>query len=195
MSDFTSDFWSWWITAIVLGGIFWCIWLLLVSSKSKLPPGAKAEATGHVWDENLEELNNPLPRWWIIMFYITIVFGLAYFVLYPGLGSFPGLLSWTEKGQYENEISAADTKYGPLYDQYMNLDIPSVAAEEDAINMGERLYVNYCAVCHGSDARGATGFPNLRDSDWLYGGTPEAIKHSIMHGRQAVMPAWKRANR
>ncbi|MGB5276237.1 MAG: cytochrome-c oxidase, cbb3-type subunit III [Gammaproteobacteria bacterium] len=191
MSDFTSDFWSWWITAIVLGGIFWCIWLLLANSKSKLPAGSKAKATGHVWDENLEELNNPLPRWWMLMFYITIAFGLAYLALYPGLGTYAGVLGWTEKGQYESEIAAADTQYGPLYDKYMNEDIPAIAADQDAINMGERLYVNYCAVCHGSDARGAAGFPNLRDSDWLYGGTPEAIKHSIMSGRRAIMPAWE----
>ena len=100
MSDFTSDFWSWWIIAIVLGGIAWCIWLLVSSSKGKVP-GGKIEATGHVWDEDLQELNNPLPRWWIFMFYITIVFGLAYFALYPGLGTFQGILGWSEKGQYE----------------------------------------------------------------------------------------------
>ena len=190
MSDFTSDFWSWWIITIVVGGIVFCIWLLLGNKKSTLPAGGTAEATGHVWDENLEELNNPLPRWWIIKFYITIVFGIAYLALYPGLGTFEGVLGWTEKGQYEAEISAADTKYGPLYDKYMNQAIPAVAADEDAMKMGERLYVNYCAVCHGSDGRGATGFPNLRDDDWLYGGTPEAIKHSLLYGRQAVMPAW-----
>ena len=191
MSDFTSDFWSWWIITIVVGGIVFCIWLLLGNKKSTLPAGGTAEATGHVWDEDLEELNNPLPRWWIIKFYITIVFGIAYFALYPGLGTFEGVLGWTEKGQYEAEISAADTKYGPLYDKYLNQAIPAVAADDDAMKMGERLYVNYCAVCHGSDARGATGFPNLRDGDWLYGGTPEAIKHSLLYGRQAVMPAWQ----
>lgn len=191
MSDFTSDFWSWWIIAIVLGGIVYCIWLLVSNKKSTLPAGGTAEATGHVWDENLEELNNPLPRWWIIKFYITIVFGIAYLALYPGLGKFEGILGWTELGQYEAEISAADTKYGPLYDKYQNQAIPAVAADEDAMNMGERLYVNYCAVCHGSDARGATGFPNLRDSDWLYGGSPEAIKHSIMYGRLGAMPSWE----
>ena len=190
MSDFTSDFWSWWIITIVVGGIVFCIWLLLANRKSTLPAGGTAEATGHVWDEDLEELNNPLPRWWIIKFYITIVFGIAYFALYPGLGTFEGILGWTEKGQYEAEIAAADNKYGPLYDKYMNLAIPAVAADEDAMKMGERLYVNYCAVCHGSDARGATGFPNLRDDDWLYGGDAATIKATLVNGRQAVMPAW-----
>ena len=193
MSDFTSDFWSWWITVIIVGGIAWCIWLLMTNTKGKLPAEGKAEATGHVWDENLEELNNPLPRWWIIMFYITLVFGIAYFLIYPGLGAFKGIGNWTEKKQYEEEIAAAESTYGPLYDKYMNQAIPAVAASDEAMNMGERLYVNYCAVCHGSDARGATGFPNLRDSDWLYGGSPEAIKHSIMYGRQAAMPSWEAA--
>jgi len=191
MSDFTSDFWSWWIITIVLGGIVFCIWLLLANKKSTLPAGGTAEATGHVWDEDLEELNNPLPRWWIIKFYITIVFGIAYLALYPGLGTFEGVLGWTEIGQYEAEISAADTRYGPLYDKYMNQAIPEVAADEDAMKMGERLYVNYCAVCHGSDARGASGFPNLRDGDWLYGGSPEQIKHSVLYGRQGAMPSWE----
>ena len=193
MSDFTSDFWSWWITAIIVGGIAWCIWLLMTNTKGKLPSGGKAEATGHVWDENLEELNNPLPRWWIIMFYITLVFGIAYFLIYPGLGAFEGIGKWTEKKQYEEEIAAAESTYGPLYDKYLNQAIPAVAASEEAMNMGERLYVNYCSVCHGSDARGATGFPNLRDSDWLYGGSPEAIKHGIMYGRKGVMPGWEAA--
>jgi cytochrome c oxidase cbb3-type subunit 3 len=193
MSDFTSDFWSWWIIAIVAGGIGFCIWLLLANKRTALPPSGQVEATGHVWDENLQELNNPLPRWWIIKFYITIVFGIAYLALYPGMGTFEGFLGWTEKGQYEAEIAAADTKYGPLYDKYMNQPIPAVAADDTAMKMGERLYVNYCAVCHGSDARGATGFPNLRDGDWLYGGSPEAIKHSLMYGRQAVMPSWEAA--
>ena len=191
MSDFTSDFWSWWISGIVLGGIAWCIYLLIANTKGKLPPGGKAEATGHVWDEDLQELNNPLPRWWMFMFYITIAFGLAYLALYPGLGTYAGLANWTEKDQYENEIAKADATYGPLYDKYLNQEIASVAADQDALNMGERLYVNYCAVCHGSDARGATGFPNLRDNDWLYGGNPEAIKTSIMSGRKAIMPAWE----
>ena len=194
MSDFTSDFWSWWISAIVLGGIFWCIWLLLTNSKGKLPVGESAKATGHVWDENLEELNNPLPRWWMIKFYITIFFGLAYLILYPGLGTYAGILGWSETGQYEEEVAAADAKYGPLYEQYSKEDIVALAGNSDAMATGERLYVNYCAVCHGSDARGATGFPNLRDADWQYGGTPDAIKHSILNGRNAAgMIAWEGA--
>lgn len=193
MADFNSEFWSWFIIAIVLGGIVWLIVLLKINTKGKLPEGGEAKSTGHVWDENIEELNTPLPRWWLYMFYITIVFGVVYLILYPGLGSFPGLLGWTQSSQYEKEISKADEEYGPLFDKFLKEDIKALAENKSAMRTGERLYVNYCAVCHGSDARGARGFPNLRDNDWLYGGDPETIKTSIMHGRSGAMPAWEAA--
>ena len=188
MSDFTSQFWSWFIIAVVCGGIAWLVLLLRSNSKTT---GKIGVPTGHVWDENLEELNNPLPRWWLIMFYITIVFAIGYLALYPGLGSFRGLLGWSEVGQYESEVAAADAEYGPLFEKYLKQDLTVVAADEKANKMGERLFVTYCAVCHGSDARGARGFPNLRDNDWLYGGKPEDIKTTIMYGRQGTMPSWE----
>lgn len=191
MSDFVNNFWSWYINAIVIGGIVWLVVLLLINSRAKQPTGEQAEATGHVWDEDLQELNTPLPRWWLYMFYITIVFGVAYLLLYPGLGTFKGLFNWTQVGQYTHEVEQANTKYGPLYDKFLKQDVAALAADDDAMKTGERLYVNYCAVCHGSDARGARGFPNLRDNDWLYGGAPEAIKASIMYGRNGAMPAWE----
>ena len=191
MSDFNSEFWSWFIDAIVVGGIVWLIYLLRVNSKGTLPPGGEAEATGHVWDEDLQELNTPLPRWWLIMFYITIVYGIAYLIIYPGMGTFKGLIGWTSVGEYEAEVAQADATYGPLYEKYQKEDIAVLASDDDAMRTGERLYVNYCSVCHGSDARGARGFPNLRDNDWLYGGEPENIKASIMHGRTGAMPAWE----
>jgi cytochrome c oxidase cbb3-type subunit 3 len=191
MSDFNSEFWSWFIDAIVVGGIVWLIYLLRINSRGTLPAGGEAEVTGHVWDEDLQELNTPLPRWWLIMFYITIIYGIAYLVIYPGMGSFKGLLGWTQVGEYEAEVAEANATYGPLYEKYQKEDIAVLAGNDDAMRTGERLYVNYCAVCHGSDARGARGFPNLRDNDWLYGGEPENIKATIMHGRTGSMPAWE----
>jgi len=188
MSDFTSEFWSWFIIAIVVGGIVWLVILLRGNSKTT---GDVGVPTGHVWDEDLEELNNPLPRWWLIMFYITIIFGVVYLILYPGMGSFKGVLGWTEIGEYEAEVAAADAEFGPLFEKFEQTPIPALASDEAAMNAGERLYVTYCSVCHGSDARGATGFPNLRDNDWLYGGSPENIVAGIMHGRAGVMPAWE----
>ena len=188
MSDFTSEFWSWFIIAISGGGILWLFYLLKGNNKAETEEGVP---TGHVWDENLEELNNPLPRWWLIMFYLTIFFAIVYLVLYPGMGSFKGVLGWTEVGEYEAEVAAADAEFGPLFAQFEQTPIAELASDPAAMNAGERLFVNYCAVCHGSDARGASGFPNLRDNDWLYGGAPDQIEASIMHGRNGAMPAWE----
>jgi len=193
MADFTSSFWNWYIIIPTIGGIIGCFLLVRWLSGGTLKSGEKAESMGHVWDENLEELNNPLPSWWLKLFYITLVFGLVYLVLYPGLGSFPGLLGWSSSGQYEGEMAMADTKYGPLFTKYREMPIVAVAADPEAHKMGERLFVTYCAVCHGSDARGARGFPNLRDNDWLYGGSPDQIEQTILNGRNGVMPAWKDA--
>jgi len=188
MSDFTSPFWSWYIIAIAGGGILWLVILLRRNSKTT---GKIGEPTGHIWDENLEELNNPLPRWWLIMFYMAIAFAIGYLILYPGMGAYKGLLGWSEVGQYKTEVATADTEYGPLFDKFLKQDLLTVSKDPKANKMGERLFVTYCAVCHGSDARGARGFPNLRDNDWLYGGKPETIKTTIMYGRQGMMPAWE----
>ncbi len=188
MSDFTSQFWSWFIIAVVSGGIIWLVLLLRGNTNTT---GKIGVPTGHVWDEDLEELNNPLPRWWLIMFYVTIVFAIGYLILYPGMGSFKGVLNWSEVEQYKTEVAVADEQYGPLFDKFLKQDLTVVAEDEKAMKMGERLFVTYCAVCHGSDARGARGFPNLRDNDWLYGGKPEDIKTTIMYGRQGTMPAWE----
>jgi len=193
MADFTSSFWNWFIIIPTLGGILGCFLLVRWLSAGGAKAGDKAESMGHVWDENLEELNNPLPSWWLKLFYITMVFGLCYLALYPGLGTFPGLLGWSSAGQYEREVDLADASYGPLFTKYRAMPIVAVAADPEAHKMGERLFVNYCSVCHGSDARGARGFPNLRDNDWLYGGSPEQIEQTILNGRNGAMPAWQDA--
>jgi cytochrome c oxidase cbb3-type subunit 3 len=191
MADFTSSFWNWYIIITTISGIIACF--LLIRWLSTMRADEIGKPTGHVWDEDLQELNNPLPRWWLMMFYITLFFGIGYLVLYPGLGTFKGMLGWTSTGQYQREIDQADAQYGPLFKKYAGMDLIAVAADPEARHMGERMFVNYCAVCHGSDARGARGFPNLRDNDWLYGGTPDAIQTSILSGRSGVMPAWEQA--
>lgn len=189
---FFSSFWDWFIIALTLGGIVGVIWLIIWVNK-RPAKGEKVQPMGHIWDGDLQELNNPLPMWWLNMFYITIVFGLVYLVLYPGLGSYKGLLGWTQVGQYEQEVDSANTAYGPMYDKYKALPIAALVKDKDAVQIGQRLFMTYCTVCHGSDAGGNIGFPNLRDNDWLYGGEPEAIEISIKAGRQGVMPAWEAA--
>jgi len=192
MSDFTSDFWSWFISIASIAGILACAWLVWWASTGEKPgKDEPVETSGHVWDENLEELNNPLPAWWKNMFYITIAFGIVYLILYPGLGSFPGLLNWTQVNQLEEEVVAADEKYGPLYEKYANTGIKALGSDAKAMKMGERLYLTYCTACHGSAADGVPGFPNLRDGDWLWGESPEQIKASIMNGRAGTMPPWE----
>ncbi|HHB12681.1 MAG TPA: cytochrome-c oxidase, cbb3-type subunit III [Chromatiales bacterium] len=187
-NTFTSSFWSWWIIFFTVAGIFFCFWLIWWTGKGGAPKGETAETMGHVWDENLEELNNPLPRWWLNMFYITLAFGIIYLILYPGLGSWAGVLGWTDTKQYEEEMKAAEAKYGPIFAQYAQKDLKELAKDPEALKIGRRLFLNYCAICHGSDARGAPGFPNLTDNDWLYGGKPETIEKSILDGRQGTMP-------
>ena len=193
MSDFNSEFWNWFIILPTLLGIVWCFWLvwwMSGSSADDTRPESEAEDTGHVWDVDLKEYNNPLPRWWLGLFYITLVFSIVYLLLYPGLGSFGGFLGWSSKKAYEDEMALADEKYGPLFQKYLSQDLVTVSSDPQAGKIGERLFLNYCSTCHGSDARGARGFPNLRDNDWLWGGDAESIKLSILHGRNGMMPGW-----
>ncbi|WP_296947599.1 cytochrome-c oxidase, cbb3-type subunit III [uncultured Massilia sp.] len=191
MSDFTSGFWNWYVTIIVICSIAGCAILLWSQSRFKVKldeDGQPQKTTGHVWDEDLTELNTPMPRWWMAMFWLTIVFGIVYLVLYPGVGSYTGKYDWKSTGQYEAEVKQANAEYGPLFDKYLHQDLQQVAADPQAHAIGERLFLTYCAQCHGSDARGNKGYPNLTDKDWLYGGEPSVIKETIMKGRHGQMP-------
>jgi cytochrome c oxidase cbb3-type subunit 3 len=189
MSDFTSDFWSVYIALITIVSIIACGVLLFSFSTASAGSGGEAQTTGHTWDEDLSEGNSPLPRWWMWLFFITIVFSLVYLVLYPGLGSYAGTFGWSSKGQYDAEQKQAVAQYGPIFEKYSKQDIQTVAADPEARAIGQRLFLANCAQCHGSDAGGGTGFPNLRDNDWLYGGEPETIKTTITNGRNGVMPS------
>jgi len=190
MSDFLGAGWSAYIALVTLVGIVWCIWLLLSQRKTKvtLKPDGDVADTGHVWDGDLRELNNPLPRWWMWMFLISCIFGLVYLVLYPGLGSYPGILGYSTDGALMKSMTTANDELKPIYAQYVKMDIEQIAADPKAREMGQRLFLNSCAQCHGSDAGGSKGFPNLTDGDWLYGGSPENIKTTITYGRGGVMP-------
>ncbi|HUL94941.1 MAG TPA: cytochrome-c oxidase, cbb3-type subunit III [Usitatibacter sp.] len=188
MSDFTSGFWSLFVGGVTLVSIVACA--LLLASMSKRKVSTDPEKTGHVWDEDLAEYNNPLPRWWIYLFWITIFFGLGYLVVFPGLGTFQGAAGWTSASQYQDEVKVAERLYGPLYQKFAATDVKALASDPQARAAGEKLFLNYCAQCHASDARGGKGFPNLTDDDWLYGGEPEVIKTTILDGRNGMMPAW-----
>ncbi len=192
MADFNSEFWHWYIAVLTVLSILACVWLIRWMT-SGFEQTDEVESTGHVWDGDLTELNNPLPRWWLGLFYITLAFGGFYLLLFPGLGSFPGFLEWTSKGQYEEEVTQMEAKVGPLFERYQQTAVLDLINDPEALKIGERLYLNYCATCHGSDARGARGFPNLRDTDWQWGGDPDSIKYTLLNGRIAAMPAWEAA--
>jgi cytochrome c oxidase cbb3-type subunit 3 len=187
MSQFTSGFWDVYIALISVVSIVACAVLLKMQSVRK---PVESESSGHVWDEDIRENNNPLPRWWIWMFYLTIVFGLGYLVLYPGLGSYAGTLGWTQVKQLEEENAQALAAYGPIFDKFAAMDVVSLSKDAEARAIGQKLFLNNCAQCHASDGGGSRDFPNLTDKDWLWGGTPEAIKASITEGRTGAMPAF-----
>jgi len=188
-----SSFWSGWIIVLTVGNILACFWLIRWTMKSRAGEAQSGDVTGHTWDGDLQEYNNPLPRWWLWLFYITLVFAAVYLALYPGLGNFKGLKGWSSHGsQYEAEMAAAEQKYGPIYKQYAAVSVTDLATQpkyEEARAMGKRLFLTYCMQCHGSDAGGARGFPNLTDKDWLWGGSPEQITMTIANGRNGIMPS------
>lgn len=186
MSDFFNSGWSVYIAAVTIIGLVFCLVLLLVAARRKVM--ADDNTTGHVWDENLRELNNPLPRWWLWLFVITVVFAAAYLTFYPGLGTNPGTFKWSSTGQWEAEQAKANQALAPIYAKYTTMSPADLAKDAQAMGIGERLFLNNCAQCHGSDARGSKGFPNLTDADWLGGTGAEYVAKTISEGRQGVMP-------
>ena len=192
MADFIGSGWGPYISIVTIVSIVFCLWLAITMARGKAP-GQQVGTTGHRWDEDLEELNNPLPRWWLGLFVITIIFGLGYLWLYPGLGANTGSLGWSQADQYEREVTQFNAVTDPLYAKFLSQELTQVAADPQARGIGERLYLTYCVQCHGADARGAKGYPNLTDTDWLWGGEPIAIKTSILEGRQGMMPPMAQA--
>lgn len=207
-----SMFWTVWISVITLGSILGCFLLLrwCLSNDTGIEEGA---SMGHVFD-GIEELNNQLPRWWTILFYICLIWAIAYLILYPGLGSFKGVLGWTSSNQgilsleesklalqrdidegnwneYALQIKYANEKFDPIFAEYAKTPVELLARNEGAVQVGQRLFLQNCAQCHGSNAKGAaSGFPNLTDNDWLYGGSGDKIKETLILGRRGAMPGW-----
>ena len=183
-----TSFWSGWV--IVLTGITLILttWVLVANRKRERRDSERT--TGHVYD-GIEEFDNPLPAWWFWMFALTIIWGVGYLVVYPGMGNFPGVLGWTQVNQHDREVAAADKQYRAMRDRYLALSIEEIAVDPAVRKMGARMFGNNCAQCHGGDGRGSYGFPNLTDNDWIYGGTPDVIKATLVNGRQAAMPAWE----
>lgn len=180
--------WTLFVAIFSIANVLACGWLIWWTARSRPDEVRKGEVIDHVWDHDLQERNNPMPRWWLGLFYITILFCLGYFLAYPALGSYAGTLGWSQASQYDAEMAKAKEKYGPIYAAFAGRTIEDLAQDPKALALGHSLFVNNCTTCHGSDGRGAAGFPNLADNDWLYGGEPETIVQTITSGRQAAMP-------
>jgi cytochrome c oxidase cbb3-type subunit 3 len=181
-------FWHWFVAAGTIIFVIWCVWLISWSAKQGPQNVADDEVVGHKWDGDLEEWNNPAPKWWLYLYFITIAWAVGYMIAYPGLGSFDGMLGWSQQGQYEEEMQSAAARYEPIYESFAAMPFDELQDNAEAQALGKSLFASYCTTCHGSDARGATGYPNLTDNDWLYGDTEQAISMSISNGRSGVMP-------
>lgn len=182
-----SSFWSGWIILLTVANIIGAVWLLWMTSR--LSPEEKAsETTGHVWDGDLKEYNNPLPRWWLWLFYLTVVFSIIYLVLFPGLGNFKGVLGWSQTSQYEDEVQRIEARQDEFFSRFADMEIAQLARDSDAMSAAANIFGNRCAQCHGSDGRGAPGFPNLTDEAWLWGGDESAVLASVQNGRSGMMP-------
>ncbi|WP_319243791.1 cytochrome-c oxidase, cbb3-type subunit III [uncultured Propionivibrio sp.] len=192
MSDFVNEFWNWYVILIVLVSVVSCGIFLWFQSIHHSSSEQTTDTTGHVWDETLQEYNNPLPRWWMWLFYLTVLFALTYVALYPALGRFPGIWGWTSTGAHKMEVDKAEAQLKPLFDKYLKLDLATVAADKEAMEMGGRLFQTYCIQCHGATGQGSRdkGFPNLTDKDWQWGGAPEQIVETISNGRIGMMPPY-----
>ena len=188
MSDFNANFWSVYVAGATVVGILACLLLLWMTARKKIASSAD-NTTGHVWDEDLREMNNPMPRWWMWLFVGTIIFALLYLVAYPGLGSYPGEMKWTTRAEYDAEVDQANKELAPLYAQFTAQKTEELAGNAGAMAIGERLFMNNCSQCHGSDARGSKGFPNLTDDTWLHGWGEQAIIAMINNGKSSQMPA------
>ncbi|WJD61126.1 cytochrome-c oxidase, cbb3-type subunit III [Pseudomonas kurunegalensis] len=188
-----TTFWSTYISVLTIGSLIGLTWLLLATRKGE-SKNTTDQTMGHSFD-GIEEYDNPLPKWWFWLFVGTLVFSVGYLILYPGLGNWKGILpgyenGWTGVNEWQKEMDKADARFGPIFAKYAAMPVEDVAKDPQALKMGGRLFASNCSVCHGSDAKGAFGFPNLTDKDWRWGGDAETIKASIMNGRHGVMPAW-----
>jgi cytochrome c oxidase cbb3-type subunit 3 len=180
-----STFWSVFVMVLVAINVIGAVWLLFGNAKS-----GPDETTGHTWDEDLTEYNKPLPMWWIGMFVLSVLFGIGYLVLYPGFGNTQGTLHWSSVKQHDAHVAAANARLEQLFAQFRDKDMAALESDAKALSIGHNVFANNCAMCHGSDARGAVGFPNLADDDWLYGKAPQTVITTITHGRNGVMPGW-----
>ena len=181
--------WSWYVIALVvfnLAGVTWLLWW----TARRRPGDPRPEDTSHYWDGDITEYNKPMPRWWITGFYIAIAFGVAYLLWFGGLGGFQGMGRWSSQGEHALAKASADARLEETFAAYRGQPLPVLAGNAEARELGRSIFANTCATCHGSSAQGATGYPNLADDIWHWGGAPERVLETVANGREGVMPPW-----
>lgn len=181
--------WSWYVIALVAINVIGCVWLLWWTARRRAGDPAPTD-TSHVWDGDLTEYNKPLPRWWINLFYLTIVFSVGYLLWYPGLGNFAGYANWSSRAEHDTQKAVADAKLAATFAPFDGKPVTELATMPAALALGRSVFANHCATCHGSSGQGAIGYPNLRDDNWQWGGEPDTVLQTVLNGRQAAMPPW-----
>jgi cytochrome c oxidase cbb3-type subunit 3 len=180
--------WTWFVLILTAASLAACFWLIVWTNRQRASDTELAESEAHVWDEDIRELNNPLPMWWLWLFILTLVWGIGYFIMYPSFGDIEGYLGWSQEAQYEAEVAKAEERYGPIFASFGAMPVEQLIDDPKALSIGASLFANYCSQCHGANALGATGFPNLTDDVWNWGGTPQNIETALVQGRNGVMP-------
>jgi len=191
-----TNFWTYYVLILVALMIIGSTWLLWSTSKKRHSGDTQSstETTGHVWDGDLSEYNKPLPRWWIILFYLSIVFAIGYLIWYPSAENTQGMADWSSQSEHDAAKAKADEKLQTMYARFEGQGIDQIAKDPAALTTGKQVFANNCATCHGSDAGGAKGFPRLSDNIWKFDGSPEGIVTTITGGvnveggRAALMP-------
>lgn len=179
-----SSAWSWFVIIGTLGSLIGCGLFLLANRKT-----SGNEDTGHDYD-GIKELDNPLPMWWVGMFFATIIYAVGYLVYYPGLGNIEGAAGWTSLDQWQEEVDRHESRFAPIYNKLAAMSPEELATDRIGQQVGRRLFINNCSTCHGVAAQGGFGFPNLTDDEWIWGEGFAKVKEAIMNGRNAIMPPW-----
>ena len=184
-----SGGWNGFVIALAAFNILGVAWLLWWTARRR-PGDPKPEDTSHYWDGDITEYNKPMPRWWINGFYLAIAFGVGYLLWYGGLGTVPGAGKWSSKQEHAFDKAAANARLEETFSPYRDQPLEVLAKNPEALALGRSIFANTCATCHGSSAQGATGYPNLADDIWHWGGEPERVLQTVVDGREGIMPAW-----
>ena len=189
MADMPTDFWAGWIAVLTTVSVIGLAWLVF---SIYFLANHQEQEDSPIWDQTLSEGKNPAPMWWFWMTLIALVITVIYLMLYPGLGSFSGTLKWSQHGRLEHSMHRYQARFSPIRKNLLTRPISDLQNNPAIMESAERIFVQNCAACHGLEGTGqAFAFPDLKDNDWQWGGSENAIMQTIKKGRQATMIGWQ----